>query len=117
VEIGTEVTLNNIYFETGKANLKPKSFTEIDYVVKLMKSNPTLRIEIAGHTDTQGALNTNMRISRNRAKAVADYIEDQGIDGDRLEYKGYGYTKPVAPNNTPEGRAKNRRVEFKVLNK
>lgn len=117
VEVGAKVILQNIYFETGKATLKPESYASLDNVVKLLESNETIRIEISGHTDNVGSLSTNKRLSTARAKAVVDYLIKNGISADRLEYKGYAFSLPIAPNSTAEGRAKNRRVEFKVLSK
>jgi outer membrane protein OmpA-like peptidoglycan-associated protein/tetratricopeptide (TPR) repeat protein len=117
VEVGAKVVLKNIYFEFGKATLKTESFIGLDNVVKLMENNETLRIEISGHTDNIGGLKANTKLSTDRAKAVADYLIKKGVNSSRVEYKGYAYNQPVAPNNTENGRAQNRRVEFKVLSK
>ncbi len=117
VEVGAKVVLQNIYFETGKATLKPESYTTLNSVVKLMRENPTLRLEISGHTDNVGSLKLNTKLSGDRAKSVVNYLVKQGINSGRLTYIGYAYNQPIAPNTTAEGRAKNRRVEFKVLSK
>jgi outer membrane protein OmpA-like peptidoglycan-associated protein len=117
VEVGAKVILKNIYFEFGKSTLKPESYTTLDNVVRLMQSNETIRIEISGHTDNIGSLKTNTKLSTDRAKAVVDYLVQKGIPASRLEYRGYAFNQPVAPNSTEEGRAQNRRVEFKVLSK
>jgi len=117
VEVGAKVILKNIYFEFGKSNLKPESYAGLDNVVKLLQSNETIRIEISGHTDNIGSLKTNTKLSTDRAKAVVDYLVKKGIPASRLEYKGYAFSQPIAPNNTDAGRAQNRRVEFKVLSK
>jgi outer membrane protein OmpA-like peptidoglycan-associated protein len=117
VEVGQKIVLENIFFETGKATLKPESYNSLEQVKKLMENNPSLRIEISGHTDNVGSQKSNQKLSENRAKAVADYLIGQGIEKSRIEYKGYGESQPIAPNNTEEGRAKNRRVEFKILSK
>ncbi len=117
VEVGQVVRLNNIFFEFGKAVLKPESFPELDRTVKFLKNNPTLMIEIAGHTDNVGSATYNQKLSQARAQAVADYLIQHGIDAKRLVVKGYGESRPIAFNNTEEGRAMNRRVEFKVLKK
>jgi outer membrane protein OmpA-like peptidoglycan-associated protein/tetratricopeptide (TPR) repeat protein len=117
VEVGAKMILKNIYFEFGKAALKPESHAMLDNVVKLMESNETIRIEISGHTDNVGSLKANTKLSSDRAKAVVDYLVQKGIKPDRLEYKGYAFSQPIATNNTEEGRAQNRRVEFKVLSK
>ena len=117
IQVGTKVVLENIYFETGKAILKPESFKQLDQVIEFMESNETLRMEISGHTDNTGSMKVNSKLSEDRAKAVVDYLTGKGIAMDRLEWKGYAYTQPIAPNDTAEGRAKNRRVEFKILSK
>jgi len=117
LEVGTKVVLKNIFFEFSKSTLKPESYAELSNVVKFMKSNPGLRLEISGHTDNIGSLKANKKLSEARAKAVVDYLVSQGIDPSRLEYKGYAFTQPIAPNDTPEGREKNRRVEFKIISK
>ncbi len=117
IEVGTKVVLDNIYFETGKSVLTVNSYEALDQVVRFLENNESVRLEISGHTDNTGSLKTNTNLSQARAKAVVDYIVKSGIDGGRLEYKGYADSQPVAENNTPEGRERNRRVEFKVLSK
>jgi outer membrane protein OmpA-like peptidoglycan-associated protein/tetratricopeptide (TPR) repeat protein len=117
VEVGAKVILKNIFFEFGKSTLKSESFAELNNVIKLLQNNETLRIEISGHTDNIGTYKYNKKLSEDRAKAVVDYLVKKGIKPDRLTYKGYAFDQPVAPNTTEEGRAKNRRVEFKVLSK
>lgn len=110
-----KIILKNVFFETGSANLKPTSYAELGRLIKLMGDFPAMRIEISGHTDNQGSKATNQRLSEARAKAVVDFMVSEGIDASRLEYKGYAFDQPVADNSTKEGRAMNRRVEFKVL--
>jgi len=117
LEVGTKVVLENIYFETGKAVLRPESFDALDQVLRFLENNPDIRLEISGHTDNTGSLRINERLSRDRAKAVVDYLIAGGIPEEMLVYRGYADSQPVAPNDTPEGREKNRRVEFKVLSK
>lgn len=117
VEVGAKVILKNIYFESGKSTLKPESYAGLDNVVKLLETNPSLRIEISGHTDNIGSQSMNTRLSNNRAKAVVNHLTGKGITENRLEYKGYAFSQSIAPNNTAEGRKQNRRVEFKVLSK
>jgi outer membrane protein OmpA-like peptidoglycan-associated protein len=117
VEVGKKVVLENIYFETGKSKLKKESYEELGRVVELLKNNPSIKLEIAGHTDNVGSYITNKRLSKARAKSVVDYLISQGISRSRLKYEGYSFTKPIATNDTPEGRQKNRRVEFKILEK
>ncbi len=117
VEVGTKVVLENIYFEVGKSTLMANSYPQLNQVVAFLENNPTVRLEISGHTDNTGSLGFNTKLSEQRARAVVDYVAAQGIDKNRLEWKGYAFTQPIAPNNTPEGREQNRRVEFKVLSK
>jgi len=117
VEVGTKVVLNNIYFETGKAVLRSESFDALDQVFRFLENNPTMKLEISGHTDNTGTLRINQRLSRERAKAVVDYLTGRGISQEMLLYEGYADSQPVAPNDTAEGRERNRRVEFKVLSK
>jgi outer membrane protein OmpA-like peptidoglycan-associated protein len=117
VEVGTKVVLENIYFETGKAVLRPESYDALDQVFRFLENNPTMQLEISGHTDNTGSLRINQRLSRERAKSVVDYLVGRGISQEMLVFEGYADTQPVAPNNTPEGRERNRRVEFKVLSK
>lgn len=117
LEVGAKVVLKNIFFETGKANLKEESFQQLDNVITFMKDNPTLKLEISGHTDNVGSLSSNLKLSEARAKAVVAYMVKSGIETSRLTFKGYGPNQPVALNNTPEGKAQNRRVEFKITGK
>lgn len=117
VEVGAKVVLENIYFETGKAVLRPESFDALDQVFRFLENNPRVRLEISGHTDNTGSLRINQKLSRDRAKAVVDWLVERGIVPDRLAYEGYADTQPVAPNDTAEGRERNRRVEFKVISK
>ncbi len=112
---GGTVILKNVFFETAKFDLKRESNIELDKLVTLLKQNPKLKIELSGHTDNVGQKQENQLLSQNRAKAVYDYLVKQGIGAARLSHKGYGDTKPVADNNTDEGRHKNRRTEFKVV--
>jgi outer membrane protein OmpA-like peptidoglycan-associated protein/tetratricopeptide (TPR) repeat protein len=117
IEVGTKVVLDNIYFQTGKSVLTVDSYEALDQVVRFLENNESVRLEISGHTDNTGSLRINTSLSQARAKAVVDYIAGRGIANDRLEYKGYADSQPVAGNDTPEGREMNRRVEFKVLSK
>ncbi|MFP4620647.1 MAG: OmpA family protein [Bacteroidales bacterium] len=117
VQVGKKVVLENIYFETNSAQLKSSSYPELERVIKLMKDNPGIKLEISGHTDNVGSYVANKKLSESRAKTVVDYLVEHDIDQSRLEYEGYSFTQPIAPNDTPEGRQKNRRVEFEVLEK
>jgi outer membrane protein OmpA-like peptidoglycan-associated protein len=110
--------LKNIFFDFGKATLRPESFAELDRLSKLLEEFKTMRIEISGHTDNKGSDDINNKLSTNRAKAVVDYlVQYKDIDGSRLEFKGYGKSQPIAPNDTDANRQLNRRTEFKVLSK
>jgi outer membrane protein OmpA-like peptidoglycan-associated protein len=107
--------LQAIQFETGKAKIKEVSYPILNEVETLLKARPELRLGVYGHTDNRGALALNMRLSKERAAACMKYLVDKGIDASRLESDGFGPTKPLEDNATEEGRAKNRRVEFKIL--
>lgn len=106
--------LQGIQFETGKAVIKKVSLPIMDAIVKVMVENPSYRLIIGGHTDNVGSDQTNTTLSKNRADAVANYLITKGIDPLRISATGYGETTPVDTNDTAAGRARNRRVEFKV---
>ena len=112
------IRLQNINFDTNKATIKPESYPVIADVARILQQYPTLQIEIGGHTDNQGKADANQKLSADRAAAVLDYMKQNfpQITSSQFTAKGYGSTKSVAPNTTQLGRAKNRRVEFKVLN-
>jgi outer membrane protein OmpA-like peptidoglycan-associated protein len=113
-DVGTVVTLKNVFFDFDRSELKPESFVELNKLADYLMKN-AIRIEIGGHTDDQGSEEYNDRLSENRAKAVYDYLIQKGIPAERLQYKGYGMRLPVADNSTEEGRAANRRTEFKIV--
>lgn len=115
VKVGKKVVLNNILFESGKSILTAGSYTELDRLLNIMKENAQMKIEISGHTDKTGIESLNFKLSGARAKAVVDYLGQKGIDRSRMEFRGYGSLQPIADNATVAGRAKNRRVEFKIL--
>lgn len=117
LEVGSRVVLKNIFFDYDKATLRPESKTELKRLKEVLDTNPSMSLEIGGHTDSRGSAEYNARLSKNRAKSVVDYLIEQGISSERLTYKGYGMTDPVATNDTEEGRQENRRVEFKVMKK
>lgn len=108
------IAAKEIYFETAKAILLPKSFSKLNTVVALMKENEALKIEVDGHTDNVGTIVHNQTLSENRAAAVVAYIVSKGIAPNRLMSKGFGGSVPIVTNATPAGRAKNRRVEIKI---
>jgi len=117
IEIGVTVRLKNIYFDFDKTTLKPESFVELNKVVDLLKQNPSLEIEIEGHTDSKGSDQYNKDLSQGRAQSVVDYIATQNISKDRLTAKGFGESKPIDTNETEAGKANNRRVEFTIVKK
>lgn len=106
----------NLQFETGKAIIRPVSFTSLDALADLMKRKPEFRLLIEGHTDNIGGASMNLSLSKKRAKAAKDYLVAKGgVEEGRITDKGYGLTKPVSTNKTAEGRAQNRRVEFTIV--
>jgi outer membrane protein OmpA-like peptidoglycan-associated protein len=107
--------LEPIQFDTGKATIKAVSFPILDEVMTLMKARKDLRVGVYGHTDSVGSDQANLMLSKNRAAACVKYLVDHGIAANRLESEGFGESKPITTNDTAEGRAKNRRTEFKVL--
>jgi outer membrane protein OmpA-like peptidoglycan-associated protein len=117
IKFGETVVLKNIFFETASYDLLPESKIELEKLVAFMESNPSIRIEIGGHTDNVGKDEDNQILSENRAKSVRQYLINNEVDPDRIRFKGYGETQPIDTNETEEGRANNRRTEFKVLEK
>jgi OmpA-OmpF porin, OOP family len=104
--------LKGLQFDSSKANIKPEYANQLDDVVTILKENPALKIEIAGHTDNVGKEAFNEKLSMKRAQAVMEYLSKKGVAKERLAAKGYGFSKPVSSNDTPEGKAENRRVEL-----
>lgn len=117
LEEGEIITLDNIYFVFAKSYLISESYTELDKLVRLMKANPTISIELSAHTDWIGKQSDNLKLSEDRAIATKEYLEAKGVEMGRITSKGYGELKPIASNMTPDGRQKNRRVEFLVIKK
>lgn len=115
IEANASIVLKNVFFDLNKFELKPESQVELEKLVQLLNENPSLKIEISGHTDNIGKPADNLLLSNNRAKAVVTYLIGKNIAAARLTAKGYGETKPVADNKTEEGRAANRRTEMKVI--
>jgi outer membrane protein OmpA-like peptidoglycan-associated protein len=112
---GTTAVLQNIFFDVDKFDLKEKSVTELQKILRFMKENPRIRVEISGHTDNSGAVLYNLQLSEKRAQSVYDYLVTNGIDSRRLQPKGYGPNRPLSDNNSEAGRQKNRRIEFKLI--
>ena len=107
--------LSDVNFETGKATLLTQSFKSLDAVAKMMDENPNYKLKITGHTDNVGTPESNMQLSKERAGAVSIYLEEKGLDPERCIIIGFGDTRPVAGNDSEEGRAKNRRVEMTIV--
>ncbi|MBL7911507.1 MAG: OmpA family protein [Bacteroidia bacterium] len=118
IDTGSVVELRNVFFDVGKWDLKPESKAELDKLGAFLTKNASLKIELGGHTDSDGIRKSNITLSENRAKAVYNYlITTSKISEARLKYKGYADLKPKVKNDTPENKAKNRRTEFKILSK
>ena len=117
IDTGISIELKNIFFDVDKFDLKPESKTELDKLVSFLTKNKTIKIEIGGHTDSDGNKKANQLLSYNRAKSVYDYAVKAGISALRLTYRGYGDSKPKVPNTTSENKAKNRRTEIKITGK
>lgn len=109
-------TLDNVFFDTGKATLRPKSIEELNELKEYLELKPDIRVEIAGHTDNVGSDESNKELSRKRAQSVKNWLVKKGISSDRIETKGYGESRPRATNKTKEGKQKNRRTEVRILN-
>ena len=117
IQVNEVGVLNNLFFDTGKAEIRPESNPELDRMVLTFNENPGLVLEIGGHTDDVGSDAANIKLSQDRADSVREYFIGKGIEPDRVQSKGYGESKPKVPNTTEEGRQVNRRVEFKILQK
>ena len=117
VETGKVCDLRDIYYETNDYSLTQESKMLLALFIEFLKENPTVKVEIQGHTDNIGNDADNLLLSEHRAKSVYDYVIGQGIEPNRLRYKGYGESTPIASNNTEAGRAKNRRTVFLIYEK
>ncbi|CAG5078641.1 OmpA family protein [Parvicella tangerina] len=115
IKTGSEIVLKNIFFDVDKSDLKPESIPELEKLKDFLTKNSSIKIELGGHTDSDGDDAHNMTLSKNRAKAVKDWLIKHGIDESRLTHKGYGETEPIRPNDTPENKALNRRTVAKIL--
>jgi outer membrane protein OmpA-like peptidoglycan-associated protein len=117
IEVGVGIVLNNIFYDYDKATLRPESVAELDRLVKLMKDNPSIKVELGGHTDSDGSDTYNEKLSQSRSQSVVDYLTEKGIPAARMVAAGYGEKVPVAANDTPENKQLNRRTELKILEK
>jgi len=115
IKVGESIVLENIFFATNSYDLRPESQVELKKLLNFLIKNPSLKVEIAGHTDNVGEISDNLLLSENRAKAVYDYLISQGVIASRLTYAGYGESKPIASNKTNTGRQRNRRTEMKII--
>lgn len=115
IQQGSRFLLENIYFNTGEHKLESKSYSELQRLINFLNENHTVKVEISGHTDNVGLKSQNLELSVRRAESVVDYLIEWGIDSQRITYKGYGDTQPIAPNNMEENRKYNRRIECKIL--
>jgi len=115
IKVGNSVVLRNIFFAFDSWQLLPDSYPEMEKLLGLLNQNGKLRIEVSGHTDSTGTLEHNTKLSENRAKSVVDYLVLKGVSPSRLTWRGFADTKPISENTTPEGRAQNRRTEFRVI--
>ena len=114
IRIGGTIVMRNVFFETDSYQLRNESVSELSKVNELLNLNPTLKIEVGGHTDDIGTASYNLALSENRAKSVAQFLVDKGINSSRISWKGYGLTKPIGNNTTEDGRAENRRTEIRI---
>ena len=117
VEIGKSIIIDDLHFKTGLTELDDASYRLLDQLVDFMSQNSTLKIEIAGHTDSDGSEEFNQTLSEGRAQSAVNYIIEKGVDQNRLVAKGYGETQPLFENDTEQNKANNRRVELKVIGK
>lgn len=115
LEVGKIIVLKNIYFDNDKSNLQASSNLELEKLLSIMRENPSLEIEIVGHTDMIGTAEYNMELSKKRARQVVEYLLANDIEARRMHFSGRGATQPIAPNDIEESRQKNRRVEFVIL--
>jgi outer membrane protein OmpA-like peptidoglycan-associated protein len=114
IKVGEKMTLNNIFFENGKYYLLPESYQELNKLAQYLMKNPSIEIRINGHSDNSGFAFKNQKVSELRAREVFEYLIKKGVQN-KMYFKGFGSTQPVAPNDSDEGRAKNRRVEFEII--
>ena len=113
--VGEVLRLNNVIFEVGKSKIDPESFPELDLLVKMMNENPTMVIQLEGHTDYLGNAKENLKLSQDRVESVKKYLVEKGISRNRLKTKAFGGLQPLSRDNTPEAHRLNRRVEVRIL--
>ena len=116
IKVGEKVSLNNIFFENGRYYLLPESFVELNKLSQYLIKNPDLQIQINGHSDNTGLKFKNQKMSELRAREVFEYLIKKGVQN-KMYFKGFGSSQPIAENNSDIGRAKNRRVEFEIIKK
>ena len=109
------ITLEPVYFDFAKATIKPISYPILDQVAKVMTDRPAIAVRVEGHTDNFGTDAYNQKLSERRTHSVVEYLVRKGIAASRLQAVGFGETRPIAPNDTDQGRAKNRRTEFHIV--
>lgn len=114
IKSGDSFVLENVFFDTDKFDLKEESVAELNKLKAILEKNTGIKIELGGHTDSDGDDNHNQELSENRAKSVVNWLVDNGVQKERLSYKGYGEKQPLVPNDSPENKAKNRRTEVKI---
>jgi outer membrane protein OmpA-like peptidoglycan-associated protein len=117
MEVGNKVVLNNIFFNYNESSIREQSRGEIERLALMMFKNPAVKIEISGHSDSKGSDEYNQKLSEARAKSVVDYLIMLDVEPERLTFKGYGKNRPIASNDTDEGRALNRRTEVEIISK
>lgn len=113
--VGNTITLKNVFYDQGKATLKPESLPEINQLVNLMNLNINIKVEVASYTDSEGSASSNLKLSQARSQSVLDFLFSAGISKEQVVAKGYGESDPIASNDTEEGRKLNRRTEIKIL--
>jgi len=117
IKIDSLIVLKNIVFEFNKSDLLPESFNEIEKLYQLLVTNPEIRVKLEGHTDNVGEYDFNLELSMKRVESVTAYLISKGINSERIEFEGYSYSVPLESNDSEEGRAINRRVAFKIIQK
>ena len=115
LKVGTKIVLRNVFFDIDKSTLRNESEAELNHLLEILQNNKNIKIQISGHTDSDGNEDHNLALSEARAHTVADYLINKGIESSRLTYKGYGETKPYAPNDSPENKQLNRRTEIEII--